>query len=380
MSEAFPDAGLSPGEPPPRVVIAEDDPASASMLRVMLQRAGYEVALAPDGPRALRLLEEGELPDVLLLDWMLPGMSGLEVCHRVRQHWDAYALPILMVTAKTDAESIYAAFDAGASDYIAKPFRGAELRARIAAQIRTRRLADERRRIEEQLRESDKLSSLGLLASGVAHDLNNPLASISGYAQLLLRGEADPERAEDLQRILREVERCRGIVRSLLGFARRSAPERRPVDLAGALREILELRDRELRASGVRHALSVPGPVPPLLADESQLQQVFLNIVLNAEHALRQAGGGTLRIGVGPCPDGEVPGRVCVEFFNDAPPIPPDVLPRIFDPFFTTKSKDEGTGLGLAVSRRIVRDHGGDISVHSGSEGTVFRVSLPVES
>jgi signal transduction histidine kinase len=378
VSEAFADAGIAPGGLPPRVLIAEDDPASASMLRVMLQRAGYDVSLAPDGPTALRLLDEEELPDVLLLDWMLPGMSGLEVCHLVRQRWDAYALPILMVTAKTDAESIYAAFDAGASDYIAKPFRGAELRARITAQIRTRRLAEERRRMEEQLRESDKLSSLGLLASGVAHDLNNPLASISGYAQLLLRGESDAERAEDLQRILREVERCRGIVKSLLGFARRSEPERHAVDLTATLREILELRDRELRASGVRLALRAPRSVPPLLADAGQLQQVFLNIVLNAEHALRQRGGGSLRITVREVANGTAPAMLYVDFFNDAPPIPPEVLPRIFDPFFTTKSKDEGTGLGLAVSRRIVRDHGGDITVRSGSEGTVFCVQLPV--
>jgi signal transduction histidine kinase len=378
VSEAFSDAAIAPGGLPPRVLIAEDDPASAAMLRVMLQRAGYDVALAPDGPTALRLLDEEELPEVLLLDWMLPGMSGLEVCHRVRQRWDAYALPILMVTAKTDAESIYAAFDAGASDYIAKPFRGAELRARITAQIRTRRLAEERRRMEEQLRESDKLSSLGLLASGVAHDLNNPLASISGYAQLLLRGEHEPERAEDLQRILREVERCRGIVKSLLGFARRSEPERHPVDLAAALREILELRDRELRASGVRLALRAPRSLPPLLADASQLQQVFLNIVLNAEHALRQRGGGALRITVREVANGSGPGTLQVDFFNDAPPIPPEVLPRIFDPFFTTKSKDEGTGLGLAVSRRIVRDHGGDITVRSDVQGTMFSVQLPV--
>ncbi|HLL46609.1 MAG TPA: ATP-binding protein, partial [Longimicrobiaceae bacterium] len=219
---------------------------------------------------------------------------------------------------------------------------------------------------------------LGLLASGVAHDLNNPLASISGYAQLLLRGESDAERVDDLQRILREVERCRGIVKSLLGFARRSEPERHAVDLTAALREILELRDRELRASGVRLALRAPRSVPPLLADAGQLQQVFLNIVLNAEHALRQRGGGSLRITVREVANGTAPAMLYVDFFNDAPPIPPEVLPRIFDPFFTTKSKDEGTGLGLAVSRRIVRDHGGDITVRSGSEGTVFCVQLPV--
>lgn len=391
MSTPFTDPGPAPEGIAARVLLAEDDPASASMLRVMLQRAGYQVALAQDGPATLRILEDGDIPDVLLLDWMLPGLTGLEVCHRVRQRWDAFALPILMVTAKTDAESIYAAFDAGASDYITKPFRGAELRARIEAQIRTRRLAEERRRIEEHLREADKLSSLGLLASGVAHDLNNPLASISGYAQLLLRGEEDAERADDLRRILREVERCRGIVGSLLGFARRNAPERRPVELEEALRGIVELRDRELRAGGVRPALLLPRAVPPILGDVNQLQQVFLNIVLNAEHALREGGGKTLRITVraGSCPDqaaeagpapagGEEREWVWVDFFNDAPPIPPDVLPHIFEPFFTTKSRDEGTGLGLAVSRRIVREHGGDITVRSEREGTMFRVRLPV--
>ncbi|HEX7238646.1 MAG TPA: ATP-binding protein, partial [Longimicrobiaceae bacterium] len=329
-----------------------------------------------DGPTALRLLEEEELPDVLLLDWMLPGLTGLEVCHRVRQRWDALALPILMVTAKTDAESIYAAFDSGANDYITKPFRGAELRARIAAQLRTRRLAEERRHIEEHLREREKLSSLGLLASGVAHDLNNPLASISGYAQLLLRGEADGERAEDLRRILREVERCRGIVGSLLRFARSRPPERRPVDLAEALRSVLELRERDLRAAGVRTGLHLAGPLPVLPGDENQLQQVFLNILLNAEHALH-GGGGTLRVTAGPGECAAGPG-VWVDFYNDAPPIPPEALPHIFDPFFTTKSKDEGTGLGLAVSQRIVREHGGEITVSSGAEGTTFRVCLPL--
>ncbi|HEX2092136.1 MAG TPA: response regulator [Longimicrobiaceae bacterium] len=380
---------ISTGESPPHLLIAEDDPASATMLRVMLQKAGYTVVLAPDGPAVLRLLEE-KLPDVLLLDWMLPEMSGLEVCHRVRQRWDAFALPILMVTAKTDAESIYAAFDAGANDYITKPFRGAELRARIEAHLHTRRLAEERRRIEEQLRERDKLSSLGLLAGGVAHDLNNPLANISGYAQLLLRDEEDPGRADDLRRILREVERCRGIVGSLLGFARRRLPERRPVDLAEALRSVLELRERELRGAGVRPSLRLEEPLPRVPGDENQLQQVFLNIILNAEHALKN-GGGTLWITAwaGSCPDlGEGGGeagasegakrRICIDFFNDAPPIPQDVLPHIFDPFFTTKPKEEGTGLGLAVSQRIVRDHGGEISVQSDARGTVFRIRLPL--
>ena len=370
MSALLPD--LDPSRPA-RILIAEDDLASAAVLRTMLQRAGYAVSVVTDGDAALRALEEEGPPDILLLDWMLPGVSGLEICHRVRERWDALSLPVLMVTAKTDAESIYAAFDAGASDYVAKPFRGAELRARIAAHLRIQGLVAERQSLDEHLREREKLSSLGLLASGVAHDLNNPLAAISGYAQLLLRGEDDEERMGDLRRILAEVERCRGIVGSLLGYVRRHPAERRRVQVEELLRSTLELRERALRAAGVRTVLSI-GALPVVCADANQLQQVFLNILLNAEQALRQ-GGSTLRVAA--CVDpGEEPALV-LEFYNDAPPIPPEVLPRIFEPFFTTKSAEEGTGLGLAVSRRIVRDHGGDIGVESGAEGTTFRVRLP---
>jgi signal transduction histidine kinase len=373
MSTLLPDLGLGNPSRPARILVAEDDLASAAVLRTMLQHTGYVVSVVTDGDAALRALDEDGPPDILLLDWMLPGVSGLEICRRVRERWDALAVPILMVTAKTDAESIYAAFDAGASDYVAKPFRGAELRARIAAHLRIQRLVEERRSLEEHLREREKLSALGLLASGVAHDLNNPLAAIRGYAQILLRGEEDGERAGDLRQILAEVERCRGIVGSLLGFVRRQPPERRPVQVEELLRSTLELRERALRAGGVRSGLAL-APLPPVCVDANQLQQVFLNILLNAEQALRH-GGSTLRAAAR-----AEAGEVWLEFYNDAPPIPPEVLPRIFDPFFTTKSVEEGTGLGLAVSRRIVRDHGGDIAVESGPEGTTFRIRLPVAS
>lgn len=357
------------------ILIAEDDPGAGRVLRLLLEQTGYRVTLAADGLTALRLLEEQGAPDLLLLDWMLPGVSGLEICHSARQRWDALRLPILMVTAKTDPESVYAAFDAGASDYVGKPFRGAELRARIGAHLRTRRLWEERERMEGHLREREKLFTLGLLAGGVAHDLNNPLAVISAHAQVLQRRAPDPEAAEQLRGILAAVGRCTRIVGDLLNFARRHPAERGPVDVADVLRDTLGMRERHISTSGTDLRVEVDDDLPRIDADGHQLQQVFLNILVNAEHALAQ-GGRTLRVRASRVPE-PVP-SVAVEFWNDGPPIPPEVLPHIFDPLFTTKPGEEGTGLGLFICRRIVREHGGWLDVRSDADGTAFIVRLPV--
>ncbi|SOD03939.1 His Kinase A (phospho-acceptor) domain-containing protein [bacterium JGI 053] len=375
MSEAYPVPSMRLDEPRgEHVLIAEDDPAAARILRQILQQEGYTVTIAETGTGALRVLESGEPPDLLLLDWMLPGVSGLEICHLARKRWDPLRLPILMVTAKTDPESVYAAFDAGASDYVAKPFRGAELRARIAAHLRTRRMAEERRRMEAHLLERDRLSTLGLLTSGVAHDLNNPLAVISAHAQLLARRAPDEATAGQLREILEAVERCRRIAADLLGFARRHPSERAPVDVGEVLRATLALRRRDMETNGIRTVVSIPPALPAITADAHQLQQVFLNLVVNAEQALRESGS-TMEVSVSVDPQRE---SLSVRVRNDGPPIPADVLPSIFDPFFTTKPRDEGTGLGLAICRRIVQEHEGEIAVATGADGTAFTIRLPV--
>jgi signal transduction histidine kinase len=377
VSDDFPVPSVRLDEPRgEHILIAEDDPAAARILRQILQQIGYRVTVAEDGNEALRLLEEEGPPDLLLLDWMLPGVSGLEICHLARERWDPLQLPILMVTAKTDPESVYAAFDAGASDYVAKPFRGAELRARIAAHLRTQRLVEERRRMEDHLRERDRLSTLGLLTSGVAHDLNNPLAVISAHAQILLRRAADEGTAGQLREILDAVERCRRIAGDLLGFARRHPTEREPLDVGEVVRATLELRRRDMELHGIRTPVSIADALPRIIGDRHQLQQVFLNIVVNAEQALGERGGA-LDVEVQTDAAREA---VTVRFANDGPPIPADELPHIFDPFFTTKGQDEGTGLGLAICRRIVQEHGGDITVASAPDRTTFAIRLPAEA
>jgi two-component system NtrC family sensor kinase len=370
-------------QPVPRILIAEDDPAAASVLETLLRLSGYEVIVTRDGAEALRALEDFPTPDVILLDWMLPEVSGVDVCRAVRERWDPVALPILMVTARTDAESIAGAFDAGANDYLTKPFLGSELRARIASHLRVKQLQEERRRIDEHLMEREKLSSLGVLVSSVAHDLNNPLAGIMGHAQLLLEDETDPERLGPLNEIMSEVQRCGRIIGDLLGFARRHPADARAIAPAEVLAETLALRERHLRAMGVRVETEIEADLPPVRAVAHQLQQVFLNVLINAEQALRD-GGDSLRIRLSALReytgDGNRERKPAVEIVisNNGPPIPPETLPHIFEPFFTTKPSDEGTGLGLAICARIVQQHGGNIEVRSSAdEGTSFRVTLP---
>ncbi|HET7229511.1 MAG TPA: response regulator [Longimicrobium sp.] len=375
MSEPIPVPSVRLDEPAgEHILIAEDDPGAARILRQILQQIGYRVTVAEDGTAALRLLDEQGPPDLLLLDWMLPGVSGLEICHQARARWDPLRLPILMVTARADPESVYAAFDAGANDYVAKPFRGAELRARIAAHLRTKRLVEERRRMEDHLRERDRLSTLGLLTSGVAHDLNNPLAVISAHAQILLRRAPDEATQGQLREILDAVERSRRIAADLLGFARKHPVEREPLDVGEVVSATLAMRRRDHELRGIRATVSVAPQLPAVIADRHQLGQVFLNIVMNAEQALRDRGS-VISVAVDPA---DARDSVSVRLGNDGPPIPAEALPHIFDPFFTTKGQDEGTGLGLAICRRIVQEHGGEITVRSDGAGTEFTIRLPV--
>ncbi len=227
--------------------------------------------------------------------------------------------------------------------------------------------------MEAHLRERDKLFTLGLLAGGVAHDLNNPLAVISAHAQLLARRAADPESAAQLREIQEAVERCTRIVGELLGFARRHPAERAAVRLPELLRATLALRERRLSASGVEVEMDVADDLPPVRGDRHQLQQLFLNVLVNAEQALEESGS-RLRIAARA---EAARGGVEVEIWNDGPPIPPRALPRLFEPLFTTKPGDRGTGLGLFICRRIAGEHGGSIRASSDGSGTSFIIFIP---
>ena len=238
---------------------------------------------------------------------------------------------------------------------------------------------------QAQLLQAEKLSAIGQLVAGVAHELNNPLTSVIGYAQLLEEellhpGQSDAARpntqlAHDLRRIVEESERAARIVRNLLSFARRQAAERAPQDVADLFGRVLSLRSYELRLTNVELVTEFAPGLPRVVADGSQLQQALLNLMLNAEQAMRGRAGGRLRVGAR---FDEAAAAVELFVADTGHGIDDANLSRIFDPFFTTRDVGEGTGLGLSLCYGIVRDHGGQITVESRvNAGTTFSLLFP---
>jgi C4-dicarboxylate-specific signal transduction histidine kinase len=236
------------------------------------------------------------------------------------------------------------------------------------------RQLEELKRTQAQLLHAEKLSAVGELASGVAHEINNPLTTILGQAHLLLTDTAMKPLVRDrLTIIADETSRAARIVQNLLMFARHYTPERRLCTLADQVRRVIELKIYQLQQDGVGIETDFE-PCPPVFADENQIQQVLLNLVQNAHQAMAQHDPPralTLRVNA----DGDC-GRI--EVLDTGPGIAPEALPKIFDPFFTTKPPGKGSGLGLSVSYGIVVEHGGRLTAANRPEGgAIFVVELP---
>lgn len=243
-----------------------------------------------------------------------------------------------------------------------------------------KKLEDQTRDLYHQLLQAEKLAALGQTISGVAHELNNPLATILTWAERLSQRpptEIDEETKRGLETILRESERAARIVRNLLTFARKRQSTRALVDLNHVIRETLALRSYEQRITNIAVVDALAAGLPKVFADVHQIQQVLLNLIINAEQAMLTANGrGT--IVVRSWHDAER-GAVVLEINDDGPGIAADVQPKIFDPFFTTKEVGKGTGLGLTVAYAIVQEHGGRIRLASKpGSGASFYVELPI--
>lgn len=237
----------------------------------------------------------------------------------------------------------------------------------------------EERRIQSKMLQTEKMAALGQLVSGIAHELNNPLTAIMGYAQLLLGHGLKSDQLSEAKKVYHEAERARRIVKNLLYFARENQPERSRVDINEIIERTLALRSYELRVENIAVDCDLALDLPKTTADPYQLQQVILNLVINAEQALIEGRGqGHVWIRTRHLQQ-RAGDRISIEISDDGPGIAPEIASRIFDPFFSTKPPGVGTGLGLSIVYGIVHQHGGEVTYDNQSGlGARFTVELPV--
>ncbi len=234
----------------------------------------------------------------------------------------------------------------------------------------------EERRLREQLIHSERLSAVGQLVAGVAHEINNPLQAVMGFAELLMSAEASPDIRRDLEQIRVDANRAAKIVRHLLLFARRSTLERSVADLNEIARSTAALRVNQLQSFNVDLVERYSTELPMLVVNREEIQQVVLNLLMNAEQSVRATGRpGRIRLTTGEAAD-----AAYIEVSDDGPGVAPVVASRIFEPFFTTKEVGQGTGLGLSVSLGIAQAHGGSLELRPSAAGACFRLTLPCAS
>jgi signal transduction histidine kinase len=429
------------------ILIVDDNPTNLAILSETLTNQGFQVAIATDGESTLEQIEYVK-PELILLDVMMPGISGFETCRRIKAHPELHDIPVIFMTALDDLESKMRGFSLQAVDYITKPFQQGEVIARINTHLNLRCLTKKlevqnnllkqfnenlERKVAErttelqqahiQLVQQEKLSSLGQLVAGIAHEINNPINFIYGnfpparkYTQDLLElvhlyqaeypnptpqireklEEMDFEfLCEDLPSLIQSMkvgaERVREIVLSLRNFSRLDEAEFKSVNIHDGIDSTLMILHHRLKATSDHSEIVVIkdyGNLPSVSCYPGQLNQVLMNLVTNAIDALdeqRQTQScktleenpATIRIYT------EVLSQdwVAIHIADNGPGIPENIQNKIFEPFFTTKPINQGTGLGLSISYQIIVErHGGMLRCCSTpGQGTEFVIELPLQ-
>jgi signal transduction histidine kinase len=388
-----------------RILVADDDLVSRCLLTTVLKKAGHEVVEAADGSAAWQTMCQPDAPHMVILDWQMPGFSGLELCRKIRAQEGAEYTYVVLQTGRGSAADVQTGFEAGADDYLIKPVDMQQLLQRIRAAARAlrheariasyaanmERLAEER---AKQLVHADRMVTLGVLAAGIAHEINNPATFIAGNVQTMERvwgrivamlaktgvGAEDPmlamarqEFPEMMADIRNGVVRITTIVQGLKRFARQEQGSKAPFSVAEACGAALRLCQNRLKHQ-ITVSLEVSEALPRAVGNVQQIEQVLVNLLVNAADAMEAQGQGTLQIRAfyePPC--------IRVAVYDSGPGLPAAVLDRMFDPFFTTKQADKGTGLGLPISRGIIEEHGGVLrGYNQAGGGASFEFTLPV--
>ncbi len=389
-----------------KILIVEDNPDLLDLAEQELMD-DYDVVPVSSGEAALEEVK-GWTPDCILLDvQMPPGMSGLDVLRELRAPESNLHIPVILLTGMADMEDRVAGLDAGADDYIIKPFDSDDLHARLRVAVRMGRLEKDLAREQDELRNtleelkaneaqlvhSEKMAGLGKLVAGVAHELNNPIGFIYANMDHFRRyigelrkvcetaslGEEEENRsARAFQTLNKLIDSCsdgaqriKEIVLDLRTFSRLDEAELKAVDILEGIESTLTLMEHHLKDRVV--VVKDFEKLPPVVCYAGQLNQVFMNLIQNAADAIEGEGEVTISTRA---MDNEV--RISVA--DTGVGIPEEIQKQVFDPFFTTKDVGKGTGLGLSTSYGIVKKHGGSIEVKSEiGKGSEFSIILPLK-
>ena len=374
------------------ILIVDDDLAMAHSIHNVLITQGYHVQTVDNALTALEKIQEGGF-DLVLLDVMMPEMTGFQLLDTLdRTNLDTY---FIIMTGDTTMESAVEAIRRGASDYLKKPFEPNELLIRVENISKQKQLKAEHHRIEGQkkqlemeLYQSQKMEAIGTLAGGIAHDFNNILSIILGNSELALESldEHNPIK-QNLEQIFEAGNRAKDITYQLLSFCRKGDSKRLPLNLNTIIEKSLKLMRASL-PSNIEIHHNLLADVHTVLGDATQIHQILINLCTNASHAMEGRGGRidvnlediTIQASQIAEFNGLTPGKYIKLVVSDTGQgIDPQIVDQIFDPYFTTKEVGKGTGMGLSLVQGIVKNHGGDITVQSEfGQYTSVTILLPI--
>ncbi|MEO1374059.1 MAG: response regulator [Cyanobacteria bacterium J06635_10] len=398
------------------ILIVDDNINNTEILFDIIQIHGHEVLIANSGDMALNKLQTFS-PDLILLDIMMPGMDGFETCRRLKADEKTKNIPVIFMTALSNSTDKIKGFKLGAVDYITKPFNYEEVLARVNVQLKLRNLNRQLQQSQFQLMQAEKISSLGQLVAGVAHEVKNPIGFIAGNLEHTSNYLEDlisllklyqihlpnpPEEItnkidaidldfvlEDLPKMIASmnlgIERITNIMHSLRNFSRKDATRKKTADIHQGIDTTLMILSHRLKANEVFPEIRVVkeyGDLPEVECYPGQLNQVFMNLLSNAIDAIEEGVEASkssipqIRINTKLIDNNKV--RISIS--DNGNGISRELQNKLFDAFFTTKPEGKGTGLGLSISYQIITEiHGGTLECFSSEgQGTEFVIHIPI--
>lgn len=389
------------------ILIADDVPANIFILKNILSKnTNYKVITASTGKEVLELSKKHDIT-LFLLDVIMPEMDGFQTAIQIKKDTQYKETPVIFITSAESPQDRIKGFETGAVDYIMKPFESKELlkrvelhlelaRRRQESQMYAQQMEDLANQRATQLIQADKLSTIGVLSAGIAHEVNNPMTYISGNIQILedyweivnnilkKHLSSNPSNAKQINFVIEEtpqifnsmkdgVSRVSQIVNSLKSYSRKNEAKRSMHNVNSCIERALILTHNNLKY-GIEIDKNLDKDIPKTMIDPQQIEQVLVNLIINASHAMEGISGAKLTLKTKSHNH-----KVVITIADNGPGIPQDKLEKIWEPFFTTKDQGKGTGLGLYICQNIIEENNGDIDVmNSDTGGAIFTIKFPL--